>query len=304
MSDTITTIPQHYQIAYTDAFRVALQQELHILAGTYEENSVMGDRVRFDYMGPALPMVPTTSRNSRTKARDMATFIRWAFPIPYTNDSLLDRFDKLALGSLGDPTGTIVTNHRDSANRTMDAIIANALVGTAMTGQTGVTPVTLPSSQIVAVNYVPTGAPAQSGLTLGKILKLKQLFDAAQVPTDGRYLAIGSQQEADLLANVDQVSNDRYVDVKALIDGKVMKFAGFEFKRNCDGFLPISSSSIRTVIAWHKKGVGMGTGQDLSTNIDILPERNRSILIDSCIVKGATRLEEGRVAIAYCDETL
>jgi len=303
-SGILTAIPQHYVTDYDDAWRIALQQEEHILAGTYQEKQIDGKEGRFDYMGPAAAMRARTSRNGFIQPRDMTMFSRWVRPVPYDNENIIDQFDAIALGKLGDPTSAIVKNQALSANRTKDALVAAGLLGTAYIGESGTTPVTLPNTQIVAVNYVRKGSAVNSGMTLAKILKAKQILDANQVPMSDRYLALGSTQMADLLNDVDQISNDRYVDVKALIEGKPGKFAGFEFKLNCDGFLPLSASSIRGCIAWHKAGVGMGHGMNVSASIDILPERRHSILCMTTLLESATRLEEGRVVEILCDETL
>lgn len=303
-------IPDHYRIVFDDNWRYLLQQEKHILEGTYEIKNVPGNVGYFDQIGLAT-MNQITVRNGATAYQDPLMPKRAVFPLGYDCNMLIDEFDHIALGDLPQPDGAMVRSHAMAANRQKDLICINALLGTAYTGVTGTTPITLPSSQQIAVNYVPSGSPTNSGMTLAKILKAKNILDAANVPQDPaqRIMVTAPQQLNDLLLNVDQVANDRYVEVKALVDGAVNRFAGFTWKMIADisptsPMLPLTGS-IRSCVAYHaKQGLLWGNGEDVKARIDILPQQSHSIQVRTTLMGGATRMEEGRVVEIFCDETL
>jgi hypothetical protein len=303
-------IPDHYRIVFDANWRSLLQQEKHILEGTYEVKNIPGEIGFFDQIGLAT-MNQITQRTGRSSPQDISMPKRAVFPLPYDCTMWIDEFDHVALGDLPNPEGAMVRAHGYAANRTKDLICITALLGTSYTGKTGTTPVSLTAANQVAVNYVRTGSAHNSGMTLAKILQAKYLMDNANVPMDTaqRIMVVSPAQLQDLLNDVEQVSNDRYVDVKALIDGKVHEFGGFTWKVIADisstvPMLPKTSGDIRSCIAFHSKmALAWGNGEDVKARIDILPEFSHAIQVRTTLMGGATRLEEARVVEILCDES-
>ena len=112
---------------------------------------------------------------------------------------------------------------------------------------------------------------------------------------------VTQQQLDDLLVNVDQVSNSRYADVKALVNGEVNQFMGFTFIRT--QLLELDSSTdIRTCIAFVSSGIAFSKN-GMSTKITVRDDLNETLQIRTKGRHGATRTEEEKVVAVYCDES-
>ena len=211
---------------------------------------------------------------------------------------LIDRPDRIRL--LIDPTSPYAQNASFALGRKMDEIILEAFFGTVFTGKTGSSSVTFPAGQQIAHNYVESGANANSGLTVAKLRKAKQMLDAAETdPGEARYIICTAKQITDLLQTTEVTSAD-FNTVRALVQGDVNSYMGFEFIRtelvNTDG------SSYRRVPAYTKSGLLMAVGMDV--NVDIGPRRDKrnSTQVYCSASFGAIRMEEEKVVEIKCVE--
>ena len=297
----LTQIPSHFTTQFTDNWEFQLQQKDSRFENLVRHYTVKGKERRISYLG-ALSMRPVVTRNGRTIPQDSPMAARWLRVRGYDAVTWIDEWDEISLGELPAPESEHVTGHALAAKREKDNIIIAAFSDDAYVGDQGTDAVAVPATQKVAVNYVRTGSPANSGLTLAKLIRAQYIMDTAEVPDEDRYLAISAAQLADLLADVDQVSNSRYSDVRALVDGKVSKFMGFTFVKS-QKLTQDVATDIRICPAWHKMGVAFGDAQQPKARIDILPTQNHTIQIRTTLVAGATRLEEERVVLIYCDQS-
>ena len=211
---------------------------------------------------------------------------------------LIDRPDRIRL--LIDPKSPYSQNASFALGRKMDEIILEAFYGSVSTGKTGSSTVTFPAGQQIAHNYVESGSAANSGLKVAKLRKAKELLDAAETdPGEARYVICTAKQITDLLQTTEVTSSDFNV-VRALVQGDVNSFMGFEFIRtelvNTDG------SSYRRVPAYTKSGLLLAVGMDV--NVDIGPRRDkRNATQVYCSASfGAIRMEEEKVVEIKCVE--
>jgi hypothetical protein len=297
----LTSIPSHFETQFSDNWEFLLQQKDSRFENLVRHYTVKGKERRISYLG-ALSMRPVVTRNGRTIPQDSPMAARWLRVRGFDAVTWIDEWDEISLGELPAPESEHVMAHAMAAKRQKDDIIISAFSDDAYVGDNGTDAVAVPSTQKVAVNYVRTGSAVNSGLTLAKLIRAKYLMDTAEVPTEGRYLAISAVQEADLLADVDQVSNSRYSDVHALVNGEVPGFLGFKFVRSQRLTLD-TVTDIRICPAWQKDGVAYGDAQQPKARIDILPTQNHTIQIRTTLVAGATRTEEVRVVLIYCDQS-
>ena len=263
--------------------------------------TVKGKERTFDQLGKSKMRLITT-RNGKTVPSDTPMAKRWLRPRGYDEVTYIDEFDDVALGELPTPQSEHVKSHAMAAKRTMDEVIIAALEGTAYIGVDGTTAVDVPATQKVAVDYVQSGVAANSGLTLAKMARAKYILDHNEVPLDGRYLAVSAKQINDLLVNVIEIKSSDYNEVKALVDGKINRFMGFEF-RVTELLTLVTATDVRTCIAYHKDGIAPGIGKNEQARIDIRPDLNHTIQIRTTMMIGATRKEEERVVLIYCDES-
>lgn len=302
MAGQVWTLPPNFQTQFDDTWRqVMAQQTDHRFAGCYMIKNVKGKDFRFDLYGSTTDtMREKTERAGPSRPSDIPTQQRWVRPRPYDKVTIYDEFDSVALGDLPDPQGPAITTHATVANRNKDIVLINGAIGTNYTGATGVGTATLLTANQISVSFGNGGINA--GLTLKKLLQSGYVLDAAEVPQEDRYFAYSAKQLNNLLANVDQVANYLYNEVKALRDGKLQRFAGFDFKLT--QLLPVTAAGVRTNLFWQKRFLTMGVGSDMRTHVDILPEQSHAIQIRSVMLLDLTRMEEAGVGTVACDETV
>lgn len=294
-------LPEHDITSFSTNWEFLLQQGDSRLEGKCRVETIKGKERRFSQIGQS-KMRQITTRNGVTIASDSPLAQRWVRPTGYDDVSFIDEFDKETLAELGAPTSEHVMSHSMAANRTMDEVKIAALEGDAFIGVNGTATVALPSGQLVAVNYVKSGSPANSGLTLAKLLRAMYILDKAEVPRARRYFVHSAQQLNDLLNDVEEVKNADYNSVKSLVDGTVNRFSGFEFVMT--ELLTINTSTdVRTCIAYEYNGLLLGKGMDKSVDIDIRKDLNNTTQIRTVLSLGATRMEEERVVLVFCDES-
>jgi hypothetical protein len=262
---------------------------------------VTGKERRISQIG-SINMRPVVTRNGQTVPQDLPMAARFLRVRGYDAVTWIDEWDDISLGELPAPQSESVQAHAMAARRQIDDTIIEAATGTAYIGETGTTAVDLGNAQKVAVTYHSGGTSANTGMTLDKLIRAKYLLDVAEVPMEGRYLAMSSKQLSDLLADVDQVSNSRYSDVKALVDGTINRFLGFTFVFS-ERLFKDPATDIRTCFAWYRDGIALSNTEQPRARIDILPTQNHSIQIRTTMIVGATRLQEAFVIAIYCDES-
>lgn len=289
-----------FQTAFDDVWNQVLAQQVdQRLAGTYVTKNVPGKDLRIDLFGSQSDaMREKTERAGPSRPSDIPTYQRWVRPRPYEKVTIFDEFDPVALGQLPDPEMPAVVTHATTANRNKDIVQINGMIGTNYTGPSGTGTATLSSANQIAVTYKNGGV--NIGLTLAKMTQAQYVLDANNVPQGDRFFAYAAKQLNNLLTNVDQVANYLYNDVKALIDGKLNKFLGFEFRMT--QLLPVTTAGVRTNIFWHKRGVAMGIGVEKKTHVDILPTQQHALQIRTVVLLDTTRLEEALVGTVACDE--
>jgi hypothetical protein len=296
----MTQIPDHYTTQFDQNWRHLVQQKNSRLREYVTLDSISGKEKSYNQLSEAA-MQLITSRSGETRISDQATAKRWIRPKAYDTAKLFDEFDEQLLGEVVLPTSPVVQSHAAAYARTADQVIIEALGGTAFTGETGVTATVLPSSQKVAVNFVESGSPANSGLTIAKLRQAKFVLDANDVDEEEeRIIVVSAKQLQDLLRTTEITSAD-FNSIKALVDGSVNTFMGFKFRKT--QLLPLNvSTDVRSAYVYVKSGIVLAE-RGLKTHMDIRTDLSHSLQIRSVASLGATRLEEKKVVEIACDES-
>jgi hypothetical protein len=211
---------------------------------------------------------------------------------------LIDQEDKIRM--LIDPTSSYSQAAAWAMGRAMDEVIVDAMRGTSYTGETGSTPVTLPTAQ-----KVPVGT---TGLTIDKLLAAKKIFDEKDVSDEGRHLALTAMQLQDLLKTT-QITSADYNTVKALVNGDINTFVGFDFHRvdglRIDGtkILPLLNATDRACMAWQGENVLLGVGANPQGRVSERADKNYATQVFYSMTIGATRMQEEAVVEIACKET-
>lgn len=311
MAGAIISVPAFYQTAFEGIWRDnPAQQTEHRLAGKYEITMVSGNQQRIDFIGSAnYAMRQVTGRSQKSEPSDVPLYSRWVRVRPYDKTTWIDQFDATLLGSLPKPDGAVAKCHAIAAARQKDIVILNGLLGTNYTGAQGSVATTLPTTggvlnigQVVPVTYGSGGA--NSGLTLVKLTTASFLLDKNSIQFGGRHLAYSAKELNNLITNVDQVSNQLYNDVRALRDGRIRDFMGFEFTMT--ELVPFTSGSttIRSCVAWQKECVHLGIGEDIASTIDRLPTQSNATQVYTCVLIDSSRTTESGVVEIDCDESV
>jgi len=296
----LTQLPSHFETQFSDNWEFLLQQRDSRFENRVKRYTVKGKERRISQYGQ-INMRPVVTRNGQTIPQDSPLAARWLRVRGYDAVTWIDEWDEISLGELPAPQGESVMAHAMAARRKLDDVVIEAATGTAYIGDDGTTAVDLGNAQKVAVDYTGVTA-ANTGMTLAKLIRAKFLMDTAEVPKENRYLAMSAQQMADLLLDVDQVSNSRYSDVKALVEGTITRFMGFDFVESERLYLD-PATDIRTCFAWYRDGIGLADTQQPKARIDILPTQNHTIQVRTTMIAGAVRLQEAYVIAIYCDQS-
>lgn len=211
---------------------------------------------------------------------------------------LIDKADKIRL--IHSPESEYAMSGAMALGRKKDDVIISAFFGTAKSGKTGGTNVTFPAGSQIAVDYVEAGAAVNSGLTIGKLRRARTLLRQAQVPKSSKlYIAVTAVQIQNLLQTTEVTSSD-FALVKALVNGEVNTFMGFEFVEI--ERLVTDGDGYRRIPVWAQDGLLLAKGAEISASIDVLPGKRHSTQVRVWGSFGATRMEEGKVLEIKCSE--
>ena len=286
MSNQITTA---FVQQYSANVQMLSQQKGSLLRSAVDVETVVGKNAFFDQVGVA-SAVKRTTRHADTPQMDTPHARRRVSLVDYEYADLIDNQDKIR--TLIDPTSSYASAAAFALGRAQDDEIIAALSGTAFTGETGSTSTALPSSQKITES-------GTAGLTIAKLRSAKEILDAASVdPSIARYIAVSPKQITDLLGTTEVTSSD-FNSVKALANGEVNSFLGFNF---IVSNRLTSASSKRLCLVWAMDGCKMAIGQDLMTRIDERSDKGYAHQVYVCQSIGATRMEEDKVVTIQAHE--
>lgn len=298
-----TQITAAFVEQYSQNVEHLVQQMDSRFGGKTRTESQKGKTKFFEQIG-ATEAIRRTSRHADTPRVDSEHQRRAVYLNDYDWSDLIDTLDEVKL--LIDPKSAYAQSAAAAFNRAKDLEVIVAASGDAYADKDGsgaVIAVALPSTQKVAVNYVATGSPANSGLTLAKLIETKSILGKNEVPKGSTlYFAYTQQQLDDLLLNVTQVSSSDYAAVKALVDGEVSYFMGFEFIKT-ELLTLTSSTDVRTCFAYAKQGLLQSMGQDARGRISERDDKNYATQVYMNMSVGATRMQEEMVVEVMCDES-
>jgi hypothetical protein len=298
-----TQIPEFFTTEFTANWEHLVQQKMAKLREFLSITTIKGKEKSFNQLG-AVTMTEITERVTETTITDTPMAKRWIRPKQYEKADLLDEWDRELLGEVSLPQSDLIAAHAAAYGRALDQIGITAALGTAYTGETGVTGTVLPSGQKVAVDFVESGSAANSGLTIAKLRQAAFILNDNNVEeSDPRIIAVTAKQMQDLLRTTEVTSAD-YNTVRALVSGQLDTFMGFKFRMVDKSFFAYDSSTgVRKIVAYAKSGIKLADS-GRKVHVDIRPDRSHALQIRTVASIGATRMEEAKVVEIACDEIL
>ena len=239
-------------------------------------NNVIGDTYKFRAMGKGLANQKNTSADvdpmDVAHSLISATLENWNAP-EYT-----DIFDQAEVNF--DEKQELATTIAGALGRRLDQLVIDAMDAASPT----------------AVGDGTTGLVA-TDLIDAKVELVKQGVGSGDL-----YCAINAAGLAGLLADEKTTSAD-YQAVKALVNGEINTFAGFnvvviEDRAGNEGGLTIATDVV-SAYAYSKEAIGLAIGIDMKTSIDYVPQKT-SFLCNGMLKAGAAvRDVAGLVEINY-----
>jgi hypothetical protein len=284
MSSQITTA---FVQQYSANIQMLSQQMGSLLRDKVRLESVVGKNAFFDQVGKVTAILKT-SRHSDTPQIDTPHARRRVSLADYEFADLIDQQDKVRL--LIDPTSSYAQAAAMAMGRAMDDVIISAALGTAFTGETG-------STSTANANSIAHGS---TGLTIAKLRSAKETLDLGSVdPSIPRFIIVSPKQITDLLGTTEVTSSD-FNTVKALANGEINSFLGFNFI--VSNRLSLSGST-RSCIAFAQDGIALAVGKDVQARIDERADKSYATQVYYCMSIGATRMEEAKVVEVQATES-
>jgi len=273
-----------------------VQQKASRLRPAVSVETVVGKNAFFEQIGATNARIRTT-RHADTPRMDTPHSRRRVSLVDYDWADLIDDEDRVRM--LIDPSGPYSQAAASAMGRAMDTAIIDAADGTAYTGVAGGTSTSYSTSNTVDVQ-VGISPAADTGLNVGKLRAAKQILDANEAEDDGRTCVINAKQLQNLLAETEITSSD-YATVKALVNGEVNTFLGFDFIRT--ELLETDSNSDHKVLFWQNAGMKLAMGSEPNVQISTRDDKNYATQVFVSMSIGATRMQEELVGYIECDPT-
>mgnify|MGYP006427291041 CR=1 FL=1 len=246
-------------------------------------------------------------------SRRMVTLEDW-----YDAD-LVDEEDKLRV--IMNPESEYLQAIAFSLGRQKDETIIDFALGNAYGGKKGNQAVPLPNSQKVAAHD--GSSTTGNGMNVRTLRAIRKKFKQSESIEKGEQvvLAHAAQQLDDLLGDTQATSSD-FASVKALVDGEMTNFMGFEFVET--ELLPFNEANVTYNISTGKVGSGSGTytatearrsiaftknrgllfaqGLMVEGSIDRIPGKHNSHQVYGKLSIGGSRMEEEQVIEVFSKE--
>ena len=224
----------------------------------------------------------------------------WMFPQPGELVELIDSFDQLQ--TIVDPTSGYVRVASAATARYWDDGIISAATGARQIG-TDIASLTTDTFSTTNFQVASTfGSSSASGLTVAKIIEARRILRHYHnnLEADPPTIIIGSQQEADLLNQVQVVSTE-FNERPVLANGRIQSFLGFNFA--VSERLSVSAS-VRTVFCFVRSGLALGLWKDMENNIDQRVDLSgRPWQIRTATMFGPVRTQAGKVVSILCSDS-
>lgn len=291
-----------YTTQFSTNLELKLQQMGSKLRGKVSEGFHVGKQASPINQIGAIQLKAPEGRFSPKNRTDADFTRRWVFPQDGEIDQLIDSFDELK--TIVDPKSQYVTNASNAVGRGWDDAIIAAAFGTAYTGAdaNGLASETFDTSKYSIASTF--GSSAASGLSVAKLIEAKRILRKNHVDLDSDpvTLVIGSQQESDLLNQVQVVSTD-FADRPVLTDGRVSRFLGFDIVV-MERLPSVTSDTVRQVLCFAKSGLYLGMWKDSTNRVSIRNDLSGEPYdLYTSVSFGATRTQPGKVLQILCSDT-
>jgi hypothetical protein len=295
---SLDVIETHFVSQYSANVLYLASQTMSKLRSTVVNESVQGEEKFWDQYG-TVDVLERTTRFGDSPINITPRESRRLALYAYESGEPIDSFDRVKM--LNDPADPITRRHAEAFARKFDGVIIAAGLGTAYVGRKTLTATALPAAQKVLVNdHSFDSGSGDVGLTVGKLIAARNILGNNDVESDTYHIAVTQSQLSDLLAE-DKATSSDYAAIKALVNGEINTFMGFQFHRVSPSLVP-KSSTTRTIMAYTPDAIVLGIGSDVKANIAERADKSFNWYAYMSMAIGATRTEEAKVVEIACKE--
>lgn len=294
----------HRYIEFTQAVKHDLQQKDSRLMPIVTEVTNQGKMQMHDFLGDVGNFDAITGRHANTKLTEVEHKRRAITCRPFAKTFLIDDEDVARqahnIGSEYVKAGTM------AYRRSIDALIYEGLDASVMAGEDGTTLVARPTTYDIAAgdaydtNGLWTTGGTAVGLTIDKLRRAKLMLDEQYADDLGPYCMIVHPRQIDNMLGLVEVTSTDYAAVKALVQGDVNTFMGFEFIRYND---VAEASDIYDCYAVAKGSMYMASQKStggLRTETSRRADKNNATQIQMKYDKGVARMYDEAIIKVQC----
>jgi hypothetical protein len=254
------------------------------------ESGVKAKIAFFDQIG-STSMVEKTTRHSDTPLIEIPHRRRAVTLKFFHTADLIDEVDVNQV--LNEPAGTYGRTMAAAAGRTIDERILAEIFATAKTGEDGTGTAPFTAGNII-------GAASGLGLNINKILQAKGILDRGEMDRMARRHAIVRSAQIEDLLNLTEVASSDFNTVKALAQGDISTYCGFDFEQT---ELVTDDATDTECPFYIETAVLLAIGLDIRGRVSERDDKDYSSQVYYSMRVGATRMQEVGVVKVMCDGT-
>lgn len=300
-------IPNHFVTQFDTNWRNLVGQKNERLRSKVTvETGLSGEAKTYNQVGDVASEDVTGDRYKKVILQDLPTAKRWLRPRQFQTPTGESRWDEKGLLPTIAPRGKHTLAHLRAYGKDVDDRIIAALGGTAYSGAEGTDANALPSTQKVAKDFVISGSPTDSGLSVAKVIRALEILGNNEAWNEdemrgGNMLqgVMTSKLEAALRHEASSTSGSRLFSkdfIPPVLDdqGRIKSFMGINWTiSNRPGLIP--SSTVHFAYVWTQDAIQLGVWEDMSATVDRRPDLSNAIQFLSQYSLNAVRLEEEKV---------
>lgn len=263
------------------------------------ESVASAELAYFDTLAEDDDTAQKTGRHDGTPISEAEFGRRRVIPYPWTNKKVLDKEDLDRM--LPDPRSPVAMNQVRSLGRKKDDLIIAAALGTASIGKAGGSTIDFEDDSlsingdgtITTLGTLAIHNATDIGLT--KMLTMMRLFNDEDVDPAIRKMWVVTPKDLEDMLNITEIGSADYNTVKALVQGKVDTFAGFDFFWSTRLPSDPATGNSKRSFAWAQDGIILASIGDISTRMEEAERLDFAWVLFSKMDLGAVRMEGAKV---------
>ena len=249
----------------------------------------------------------TGERLQRTRLQEIDTFKRWNRPRKFDLATVDVPFDEILLAPTIMDGGRHINSHQAAYSRRLDKTFLQGLFGVNYVGKDGVTEANIPVGNVIANDFVSSGTPAASKLTIDKILRAKTILrnnesygDDAMARGVALWGCMTPDMEESLLFLANATSGNRLFSRDFMPpvlgdDGQISSFLGINWVRSTQLLFDTSDATLQYAGVWTSEAAMLDIWKEKVTKVSERPDLKYATQFYSEYAFGCVRKEDKMV---------